>query len=328
MDLSLGGFNITVDWFKKQTKDLLFQKQVPKYNGGGTYWVNQGKLNNTGVEMSLTTFPVKGAVTWETSLNASYVKNTVTDQGPDRVGLNNIGGGMGGQVSWRENGRPYGFFYGYLHDGIFQNQQEIDSYTYVDSNGKTQLIQPNAKPGDIRFKDLDGENGLNGDDRTMIGKPNPDWTYGFTLSADWKGFDFSAFFQGSIGNDIYKLYRRSNVTFGNYDKSWLNRWHGEGTSNWVPRVIDGDNNNYQVSNFFVEDGSYMRLKVLQIGYSLPGQMLQRVGVKGLRFFVQGENLFTITNYSGYDPEVGTRDGFDGGTYPQARTYTIGANITF
>ena len=162
----------------------------------------------------------------------------------------------------------------------------------------------------------------------MIGKPNPDWTYGFTLSADWKGFDFSAFFQGSIGNDIYKLYRRSNVTFGNYDKSWLNRWHGEGTSNWVPRIIDGDNNNYQVSNFFVEDGSYMRLKVLQIGYSLPGQMLQRVGIKGLRFFVQGENLFTITNYSGYDPEVGTRDGFDGGTYPQARTYTIGANITF
>ena len=224
--------------------------------------------------------------------------------------------------------RPYGFFYGYLHDGIFQNQQEIDGYTYVDSNGKTQLIQPNAKPGDIRFKDLDGKNGLNGDDRTMIGKPNPDWTYGFTLSADWKGLDFSAFFQGSIGNDIYKLYRRSNVTFGNYDKSWLNRWHGEGTSNWVPRIIDGDNNNYQVSNFFVEDGSYMRLKVLQIGYSLPGQMLQRVGIKGLRFFVQGENLFTITNYSGYDPEVGTRDGFDGGTYPQARTYTIGANITF
>ncbi|MCO7114793.1 hypothetical protein NIB75_27225 [Bacteroides uniformis] len=157
---------------------------------------------------------------------------------------------MGGQVSWRENGRPYGFFYGYLHDGIFQNQQEIDSYTYVDSNGKTQLIQPNAKPGDIRFKDLDGENGLNGDDRTMIGKPNPDWTYGFTLSADWKGFDFSAFFQGSIGNDIYKLYRRSNVTFGNYDKSWLNRWHGEGTSNWVPRVIDGDNNNYRGFKLF------------------------------------------------------------------------------
>ena len=320
--------SFSFDWFKKDTKDMLMERPIPLYVGSGSPLSNVGTLTNQGIELEVGYKLSVDKVNLSFLANASYVKNTVTDQGPDRVGLNNIGGGMGGQVSWRENGRPYGFFYGYLHDGIFQNQQEIDNYTYVDSNGKTHLIQPNAKPGDIRFKDLDGKNGLNGDDRTMIGKPNPDWTYGFTLSADWKGLDFSAFFQGSIGNDIYKLYRRSNVTFGNYDKSWLNRWHGEGTSNWVPRVIDGDNNNYQVSNFFVEDGSYMRLKVLQIGYSLPGQMLQRVGIKGLRFFVQGENLFTITNYSGYDPEVGTRDGFDGGTYPQARTYTIGANITF
>ena len=318
----------SADYFVKKTKDMLLSMPIPLYTSYGSMTVNSGTVKNEGIEFEASYRFKVGEVNLGINGNASYVKNTVTDQGPDRVGLNNIGGGMGGQVSWRENGRPYGFFYGYLHDGIFQNQQEIDSYTYVDSNGKTQLIQPNAKPGDIRFKDLDGKNGLNGDDRTMIGKPNPDWTYGFTLSADWKGLDFSAFFQGRIGNDIYKLYRRSNVTFGNYDKSWLNRWHGEGTSNWVPRIIDGDNNNYQVSNFFVEDGSYMRLKVLQIGYSLPGQMLQRVGIKGLRFFVQGENLFTITNYSGYDPEVGTRDGFDGGTYPQARTYTIGANITF
>lgn len=318
----------SADYFVKKTKDMLLSMPIPLYTSYGSMTVNSGTVKNEGIEFEASYRFKVGEVNLGINGNASYVKNTVTDQGPDRVGLNNIGGGMGGQVSWRENGRPYGFFYGYLHDGIFQNQQEIDNYTYVDSNGKTHLIQPNAKLGDIRFKDLDGKNGLNGDDRTMIGKPNPDWTYGFTLSADWKGLDFSAFFQGSIGNDIYKLYRRSNVTFGNYDKSWLNRWHGEGTSNWVPRVIDGDNNNYQVSNFFVEDGSYMRLKVLQIGYSLPGQMLQRVGVKGLRFFVQGENLFTITNYSGYDPEVGTRDGFDGGTYPQARTYTIGANITF
>lgn len=318
----------SADYFVKKTKDMLLSMPIPLYTSYGSMTVNSGTVKNEGIEFEASYRFKVGEVNLGINGNASYVKNTVTDQGPDRVGLNNIGGGMGGQVSWRENGRPYGFFYGYLHDGIFQNQQEIDGYTYVDSNGKTQLIQPNAKPGDIRFKDLDGKNGLNGDDRTMIGKPNPDWTYGFTLSADWKGLDFSAFFQGSIGNDIYKLYRRSNVTFGNYDKSWLNRWHGEGTSNWVPRIIDGDNNNYQVSNFFVEDGSYMRLKVLQIGYSLPGQMLQRVGIKGLRFFVQGENLFTITNYSGYDPEVGTRDGFDGGTYPQARTYTIGANITF
>lgn len=239
----------SADYFVKKTKDMLLSMPIPLYTSYGSMTVNSGTVKNEGIEFEASYRFKVGEVNLGINGNASYVKNTVTDQGPDRVGLNNIGGGMGGQVSWRENGRPYGFFYGYLHDGIFQNQQEIDSYTYVDSNGKTQLIQPNAKPGDIRFKDLDGENGLNGDDRTMIGKPNPDWTYGFTLSADWKGVDFSAFFQGSIGNDIYKLYRRSNVTFGNYDKSWLNRWHGEGTSNWVPRVIDGDNNNYQVSNF-------------------------------------------------------------------------------
>lgn len=162
----------------------------------------------------------------------------------------------------------------------------------------------------------------------MIGKPNPDWTYGFNLSAEWKNFDFSAFFQGALGNDIYKLYRRSNVTKGNFEKFWLNRWHGEGTSNWVPRIIEGDSNNYQVSSFFVEDGSYMRLKVAQIGYTLPTSLTKKAFIQKARIFVQGENLFTITDYSGYDPEVGTRDGFDGGTYPQSRTFTIGANIVF
>ena len=241
-------------------------------------------------------------------------------------------------------GMRIGEIWGFVSNGLWQDQAGIDAaeaaakaagqsyYNPLMQTSKTYKLYP----GDIKFEDLNGngyiDRGQNTvddpGDRKIIGNEEPRYIYSFTLSADWKGLDFSAFFQGSIGNDIYKLYRRSNVTFGNYDKSWLNRWHGEGTSNWVPRIIDGDNNNYQVSNFFVEDGSYMCLKVLQIGYSLPGQMLQRVGIKGLRFFVQGENLFTITNYSGYDPEVGTRDGFDGGTYPQARTYTIGANITF
>lgn len=162
----------------------------------------------------------------------------------------------------------------------------------------------------------------------MIGNPNPDWTYGFTLNADWKNFDFSAFFQGSIGNDIYKLYRRSNVALGNFEKKWLNRWHGEGTSNTVPRIVEGDNNNYQISDFFVEDGSYMRLKVLQIGYTLPKQMLNKIGIDNIRLYLQGENLFTVTNYTGYDPEVGTRNGLDSGTYPQARTFTFGVNVSF
>lgn len=326
LDLRLfnSALTFSADYFVKKTRDMLLSMPIPLYTSYGSMTVNQGTVKNEGLELEASYRFKAGNVNLGVSGNASYVKNTVTNQGPDRMGINEIGGGMGGKVTYSENGRPFGFFYGYLHDGIFQNKEEINNYKTED--GK--LKQPDAKPGDIRFKDLDGKNGINGDDRTMVGDPNPDWTYGFTLTADWKGFDFNAFFQGSIGNDIYKLYRRSNVAFGNFDKSWLNRWHGEGTSNWIPRIAEGDNNNYQISDFFVEDGSYLRMKVLQIGYSLPSQLLQKAGIKGLRFFVQGENLFTITDYTGYDPEVGTRNGLDGGTYPQARTYTIGANITF
>ena len=162
----------------------------------------------------------------------------------------------------------------------------------------------------------------------MIGNPIPAWTFGFNIYAQWKGLDFSMFFQGTQGNDIFKLYRRSNLGYANWDKAWLNRWHGEGTSNFMPRVVEGDNENTRISDFYVEDGSYLRLKVLQIGYSLPKKWMDAIHVKGMRFFLQGDNLFTITKYSGYDPEVGTRNGFDGGTYPQARTFTIGANLTF
>ena len=314
------------DWYNKNTRDWLVTAPVLSSFGANAVSVNGGNVKNTGIEVGLHWNDNIGKdFQYGANLTLAHNKNEVTKIA-NKDGIIHGSGSVlweGAEECFRaEVGKPIGYFYGYKSNGIFQNQEQIDNYKGPKLNGdKTQ-------PGDVIWADTDNSGTLDANDRTMIGKPNPDWTYGFTLSADWKGLDFSAFFQGSIGNDIYKLYRRSNVTFGNYDKSWLNRWHGEGTSNWVPRVIDGDNNNYQVSNFFVEDGSYMRLKVLQIGYSLPGQMLQRVGVKGLRFFVQGENLFTITNYSGYDPEVGTRDGFDGGTYPQARTYTIGANITF
>ena len=326
LDLRLfnNALTFSVDYFIKKTKDMLIYKRIPMFLGYGNMWINEGTVENKGVEFEASYKFNISQVKFNIGGNASYIKNTVTDQGVGINGLNTIGGGMGGRVSHSENGRPYGFFYGYVHDGIFQNWDEINNYKTDD--GK--LKQPNAVPGDIRFKDLDGKNGIDGDDRTMIGKPNPDWTYGFNLSAEWKNFDFSAFFQGAYGNDIYKLYRRSNVTKGNWDSSWLGRWHGEGTSNWVPHLVEGDNKNYQVSSFFVEDGSYMRLKVAQIGYTLPSQLTKKAFIQKARIFVQGENLFTITDYSGYDPEVGTRDGFDGGTFPQSRTFTIGANIVF
>ena len=322
--------SITADYFKKKTKDMLLNVPLPEYTGFYSMWANAGSMKNEGVELEASYRFNINKVNFSIGANASYVKNKVTDVGSGRTGLDIIGGGLGGTVTWFETGQPYGFFYGYVHDGIFQNQAEIDSYTYVDASGNTKLKQPNAKPGDVRYKDLDGKNGITGEDRTKIGDPNPEWTYGFRIGADWNGFDISAFFQGVQGVDLYKFYRRANITQANWEKSWLNRWHGEGTSNWLPRVVEGDpnNNTTWVSNLFVEDGSYLRLKVLQLGYELPTKITKKLSLQKLRFFIQGENLFTITNYTGYDPEVGTRNGFDGGTYPQARTFTIGASISF
>lgn len=314
----------TVDYYKKKTKDMLLWKPIPLYTSYNGMTVNAGTVENSGVEMDASYRFHVGKSLIGLNANASYLKNKVTNQGNDRTGIDGITGGMGGQVTYSENGRPYGFFYGYETDGIFQNWDEVKNY--VDENGK--MKQPNAQPGDLRFKDLDGKNGIDANDRTMIGNPIPDWTYGFSANASYKSIDVSMFFQGTIGNDIYKLYRRSNVSLGNFEHFWLGRWHGEGTSNTVPRIVEGDNNNYQISDFFVQDGSYLRLKVAQIGYTLPTTLTRRWGINKLRFYVQGDNLFTITGYDGYDPEVGTRNGLDSGTYPSARTVSFGVNLTF
>ncbi|MBD5215692.1 MAG: TonB-dependent receptor [Bacteroidales bacterium] len=308
----------TVDYFNKKTKDMLLNMPIPMYTSFSTMTINAGTVKNEGVEMEASYRQRVGNVNFSVGANASYVKNTMTDQGPDRIGLNSLGGGMGGQVSYRENGRPYGFFYGYVTDGVFQNEAEIAAYPHMEG----------VQPGDLKFVDITGDGRIDADDRTMIGKPNPDWTFGLNLAAEWKGFDASLFFQGATGADIYKLYRRPNITGANYEAFWLGRWHGEGTSNTIPRVVENDSYNYQVNDFFVEDGSYLRLKVAQLGYTMPRAITLKAGIQKFRVFIQGENLFTATNYTGYDPEVGTRDGFDGGTYPQARTYTIGANIVF
>jgi hypothetical protein len=298
---------------------------LPMYSGYDGMNINAGTVSNKGWEFDVSYKVKVGNVNLGINANASYVQNIVTDQGDDREGLEAMLGGLGGMVAYRENGRPYGFFYGYIHDGIFQTQAEIDNHKYADGTP----IQPSAQPGDIRWKDIDGKDGITPDDRTMIGNPTPDWTYGITLTADWKGFDLSMFFQGVQGNEIYKLYRRPNVLYANWDRSYLERWHGAGTSNWIPKIIEADSRNTQVvSTLHIEDGSYFRLKVLQIGYTLPQAITQKVLIKKLRLVVQGENLFTGTDYTGLDPEVGTRNGYDSGTYPQARILTFGANITF
>ncbi len=316
----------SADYFSKKTKDMLMDVSLPEYGGYLTMPANVGTVTNKGLELEASYRFQVGKVGFDVAANASYVQNKVTNLGSARTALDVLGGGLGGEVTVMETGKPYGYFWGYRTSGIFQNQAEIDAYV----NSKGEKIQPNAVPGDVKYLDLDGSGSISGDDRTMIGNPNPDWMYGFSVNVFWKNFDLQTFFQGVAGNEIYKFYRRANITYANWDRSWLNRWHGEGTSNRLPRLDEGDphHNTTWVSDLFIEDGSYLRMKLLQVGYQLPVELTRKISMHKLRFYVQAENLFTLTNYTGYDPEVGTRRGFDGGTYPQARTFTVGANIVF
>ena len=184
---------------------------------------------------------------------------------------------------------------------------------------------------DVRFVDVDGNGIIDANDRTDIGKGMPDWTFGFNLGVSWKNFDLNMMWQGTAGNDIYDATRRTDIATSNLPSWMLNRWTGEGTSNRIPRFVQGDNVNWQSSDLYVYDGSYLRLKNIQLGYTLPAALTQKVFISSLRFYVAAENLFTFTKYHGFDPEIssgGTSLGIDYGVYPQARVWTIGASLSF
>lgn len=193
------------------------------------------------------------------------------------------------------------------------------------------MIQPNAVPGDVRFVDMNGDGKITTDDCTDIGKGMPDWTYGLNFNVSWKNFDLSMMWQGTIGNDVYDATRPIDIANANLPSWMLNRWTGEGTSDKYPRFAWGDNTNWLSSDLYVYDGSYLRLKNIQLGYTLPKNWTRKAFVSSLRVYVAAENLLTFTKYHGYDPEIssgGTSLGIDRGVYPQSRTWTVGANLTF
>jgi len=229
-----------------------------------------------------------------------------------------------------QNGYTYPFFYGLKTNGIFQNWDEINSYTWTNpETGETRLIQPNAVPGDVRFVDYDNNGEITVEDKQMIGKPMPDWTYGITLGADYKGFDFSMFWQGSYGFDIFQFTTRGDVSTLNRRAWFLDRWHGEGTSDRMPRMANTSNRNlnWHSSDLFLADGSYLRLKNIQLGYTIPANLTRKAAVERLRFFVSVHNLLTFTRYEGFDVEIGGRS-IDKGVYPQSRIISVGANLAF
>jgi hypothetical protein len=289
---------------------------------------NVGSMLNRGVEFETNyRFKVSG-VNFSVGANASYLYNRLLDLGND-TGFGNLDTYANvGTISREQNGMPYPYFYGRKTDGIFQNWAQVDAY----KNKQGGLIQPNAQPGDVRFVDINGDGKIDDNDRTMIGKGMPDWTYGFNLNASYKNFDVSMVFQGTIGNQIYDATRRTDLQFINMPSYMWSRWTGEGTSNTIPRFSWTDpNGNWLSSDLFVKNGDYLRLRNIQLGYTLPQAFTKKVLISSLRLYVSAENLLTFTKYQGFDPEIsdgGTSIGIDRGIYPQARTFTFGLNLKF
>lgn len=311
LDMSIGGFNITVDWFKKQTKDLLFQKQVPKYNGGGTYWVNQGKLNNTGVELSLTTFPVKGAVTWETSLNASYVKNEVADLAGDDFVLTANYSDLGGPLQIMKPGYPMGSFYVYQWKGF--DDKGANLYQKADGSLTT---NPTS------------------DDLVVKGQASPKWTVGWNNTVTWKNWTLNVFFNAATGYDRLNISRfmAASMTgvsrFVTLRDAYFKGWdHVANKADALyPSLTNTDNKSYANSDFWLEDASFIKLKNISLSYRIPRRVLKFASVQ---LSVSAQDLFTITRYKGMDPEVYTSyDGLDYGAYPIPRTITFGAKFRF
>jgi TonB-linked SusC/RagA family outer membrane protein len=320
------------DYFRKSTNGMLMDVPIPVYVGQGAPVGNVGDMENWGLEFELGWKDEIGGFGYFITANASYLRNKLIELGNDSGEqiYENAGASGVGEFIKGKNGEVWPFFYGYKTAGIFQNQSEVDSY--VNSSGVA--YQPGARPGDVRFVDVDGNGSLGDEDRVKLGKGMPDWTVGLTLGCDWRGFDLNLFFQGTVGNDVFDFAQRGDIPAMNLPDWTLDRWHGEGTSDRIPRMsITNANRNWRSSDLYVKDGSYIRLKTGQLGYTLPAVWTKRASIQKLRLFVTAENLLTFTGYDGFDPEVATGDdytriGVDRGVYPQSRTISIGANITF
>jgi TonB-linked SusC/RagA family outer membrane protein len=324
--------NVTLsfDWYKKKTTGILQDVELPLYIGAtGRPSGNVADMENTGYELELGYNRTISGVRLELRGNVSHLKNRVTYLG---VGKEFLSGGANLQstqypLTRIQVGHAIGSFYGYQILGIFQTQAEVNAY--MNKNG--QPIQPAAQPGDFKWADIDGNGTIGAEDRTFIGDPTPDWSYGMTLNAAFKGFDLTVFGQGAGGNQIFNGLRRLDIPSANWTTRALDRWTGAGTSTEFPRLTTTDpNHNYSnPSAFYLEDGDYFRIKVLQLGYTLPRKLTDKAHIQSLRIFISGNNLATFTKYTGFDPEIGGGSyGIDRGYYPQAKSFTTGLNLTF
>lgn len=332
VDISLfnGKLDLTVDYYRKKTVDLLLIPEISALLGSSAPGssapvVNAGTIENKGIDLGLN---FNHNFSNNFSLNFGYTLTTIKNKALE---VNNSAGFLPGglhnlnnNTSRFQTGLPIGVFYGLKADGIFQNQGEIAAHA----------TQPNAQPGDLRYRDVDGDGVIefgSSDDLTVIGKPIPDYTMGFNLNLNLYEFDFGTSLYASVGNDVVRSYERF-LTYSNKPSLYLDRWTGDGTSNSVPRASNAASNNQLFSSFYVEDGSYLRIQNVQLGYSFNAGFLKRMRLDRFRLYVAVNNLYTFTKYSGYNPDVSNASpngaGVDLGQYPNTRTFTTGINVSF
>ena len=341
IDLSLlnSRLNLTAEYYSKLTKDMLFREPIPYYIGFESGPMsNVGKAKNNGFEFNISWHDRIGDFNYNIGANLTTIHNEMLSIG---TGLPLAGASIrNGSATLTKVGFPVGAFWGYQTAGLINSDEQLT---------EVKKLQSGAGLGDLIFKDIAGAKDANGKDipdgrltdadKTMIGKPLPDFEYGINLGAEYKGIDVSAVFTGVSGNSIfnamrYFTYDLADVT--NKTKDILNYWTPNNTNTNIPRLNGNDkNDNKRISDLYVEDGSYFRLKNLQIGYTLPSSLTKSIYIQKVRIFVSGQNLFTVTKYSGADPEIGQISstntlsrGVDIGTYPQARIFSAGINVTF
>ena len=328
----------TFDWYRKTTKDWLVNAPILASYGTGAPTINGGDVRNQGIELGITWADKVGDFSYSIGANLAYNQNKVTRLANDSGTINGPGDAVlqnSGYISRIEVGQPIGFFYGYKTLGVFQNQAQVDNY--VDANGNK--IMPMATPGDVIFYDRDGDGQISDNDKMFIGDPHPDVTLGLNFQFFFKGFDLGANFYGAFGQQIANCYRDHNSSgYDNWTYNLASQvWTGEGTSNRYPKPATTSSTNWSyISDIFVDDADYLRLQSLTLGYDFKS-LCPKMPLGQCRLYVSANNLFTITKYKGFDPEIGTDgnwggsawvQGVDQGFYPSSRTFLVGVNLKF
>lgn len=338
----------TIEVYNKISQDFLYQFAPNDAVTGGSVpgsvappWVNIGEMQNRGIDIALNyEESFTSGIRWTSSLTVSHYKNKVTELlGPTAINGNLVLAGDNDQnVTFTREGQPIGMFYGYVVEGLFRSLEDIEGAPIQFGRPFENALFSSTWLGDIKFADINGDGVVDGQDRTVIGNPHPDFTYGFHNSLTYKGFSLSVFIQGSYGNDVFNAVDRAltsaNLSYRNQLPSALDYWSVSNPNSGSPRLARNDTQNINISDRYIEDGSYLRVQNVTLGYTIPTGIARKIALNKVRVFASIQNLHTFTKYSGYDPELGSINqnvlltGIDNGRYPISRTFTLGLNIEF